>query len=63
MLRRSGVAARATLENLRTRYGYCEHCAKDAVLACSQIREARVRPGQPDGRRRASLGSGRSEWT
>jgi hypothetical protein len=27
------AAARATLENLRGRYGYCEHCAKDAVLA------------------------------
>ena len=26
-------AARATLASLRTRYGYCEHCAKDAVMA------------------------------
>ena len=22
-----------TLDNLRTRYGYCENCAKDAILA------------------------------
>ncbi|HEY4184488.1 MAG TPA: serine protein kinase PrkA [Polyangia bacterium] len=27
------AAARATMEGLRNRYGYCEHCAKDAVLA------------------------------
>ena len=27
------TAARATLDSLRKRYGYCEHCAKDAVLA------------------------------
>jgi serine protein kinase len=27
------AAARATLEGLRTRYGYCDNCAKDAVLA------------------------------
>ncbi len=27
------AAARLTLDNLRGRYGYCEHCAKDAILA------------------------------
>ena len=27
------VAARATLDGLRARYGYCEFCAKDAVMA------------------------------
>ncbi len=27
------VAARTTLNNLRGRYGYCDNCAKDAVLA------------------------------
>ncbi|HEX2656626.1 MAG TPA: serine protein kinase PrkA, partial [Polyangia bacterium] len=27
------AAARSTLEGLRTRYGYCDNCAKDAVLA------------------------------
>ena len=27
------TAARVTLENLRGRYGYCEQCAKDAILA------------------------------
>jgi hypothetical protein len=26
-------AARTTLNNLHGRYGYCDHCAKDAVLA------------------------------
>ena len=26
------AAARTTLSNLRGRYGYCEHCAKDAIL-------------------------------
>jgi len=32
------AAARGTLEALRTRYGYCEHCAKDAVMAVSRRR-------------------------
>ena len=27
------AAARSTLDSLRTRFGYCELCAKDAVLA------------------------------
>jgi serine protein kinase len=27
------AAASSTLANLRSRYGYCEHCAKDAILA------------------------------
>ena len=27
------ISSRATLESLKSRYGYCEHCAKDAVLA------------------------------
>jgi predicted Ser/Thr protein kinase len=27
------AAARATLDGMRARYGYCENCAKDAVLA------------------------------
>jgi len=27
------AAARSTLEGLRSRYGYCDNCAKDAVLA------------------------------
>ena len=27
------LAARTTMDSLRQRFGYCEHCAKDAVLA------------------------------
>jgi hypothetical protein len=26
-------AAQLTLNTLKSRFGYCEHCAKDAVLA------------------------------
>jgi hypothetical protein len=26
-------AARSTIDNMRSRFGYCEACAKDAVLA------------------------------
>jgi predicted Ser/Thr protein kinase len=33
MLPEAVTAVRSTLENLKSRFGYCEHCAKDAVLA------------------------------
>jgi serine protein kinase len=29
----AAAAAQTTLDTLKTRFGYCEHCAKDAVLA------------------------------
>jgi serine protein kinase len=32
------AAAQATLDSLRSRFGYCEHCAKDAVLAVMRRR-------------------------
>ncbi|MEO8212591.1 MAG: serine protein kinase PrkA [Myxococcales bacterium] len=34
------TAARTTLANLRARYGYCDNCAKDAVLALIRKRYA-----------------------
>ena len=33
MLPDSVVAVRTTLDNLKQRFGYCDKCAKDAVLA------------------------------
>ncbi|HEY5281545.1 MAG TPA: serine protein kinase PrkA, partial [Polyangia bacterium] len=33
MLPESVTAVRTTLDNLKQRFGYCDHCAKDAVLA------------------------------
>jgi predicted Ser/Thr protein kinase len=34
----AAAASRRTLDTLRTRFGYCEHCAKDAVLALVRSR-------------------------
>jgi predicted Ser/Thr protein kinase len=34
----AAAASRRTLDTLQTRFGYCEHCAKDAVLALVRSR-------------------------
>jgi predicted Ser/Thr protein kinase len=34
----AAAASRRTLETLQSRFGYCEHCAKDAVLAVVRAR-------------------------
>ena len=33
MLADAAAAAQATLATLKSRFGYCEHCARDAILA------------------------------
>lgn len=40
MVPEQATAARTTLTNLRSRYGYCDSCAKDAILALIRKRYA-----------------------
>jgi hypothetical protein len=33
MLPDAAAAAQTTLDTLKSRFGYCDHCARDAILA------------------------------